>query len=292
MKILVIGKNGQLGQSLKRITHLSNSENIDTYVFVGKEEIDLTDLNSIKSYFANRSYDLIVNCAAYTQVDKAEDDEIQAKLVNYNAVKEIAKIANNKNIALIHISTDYVFDGKSERPYQELDTPNPINIYGKTKLAGENAIKEVMPNNGIIIRTSWVYSEFGNNFVKTMLRLGREKSELSVIGDQIGSPTYASDLADAILKIISFSNKNISTEIYNYSSDGEISWYDFALEIFRIEKLNCKVVNVTTAKYPASIAKRPLYTYLDKEKIYTEFGVKPRCFRSALTECLSCINNS
>lgn len=249
--------------------------------------------SDIDKYFnQTKHFDVVVNCAAYTAVDMAESEQVLSNQVNHLAVRNLARIAHNQQAKLVHISTDYVFDGKSERPYQELDTPNPINIYGKTKLAGENAIKEVMPNNGIIIRTSWVYSEFGNNFVKTMLRLGREKSELSVIGDQIGSPTYASDLADAILKIISFSNKNISTEIYNYSSDGEISWYDFALEIFRIEKLNCKVVNVTTAKYPASIAKRPLYTYLDKEKIYTDFGVKPRCFRSALTECLSCINNS
>tara|TARA_B110000967_G_C18764954_1_gene499874 strand:- start:183 stop:1034 length:852 start_codon:yes stop_codon:yes gene_type:complete len=281
---------------LKKVDHqesLNLRKNVDEFIFVGRDELNLGIDSDIDQYFnQTENFDVVVNCAAYTAVDKAESEQVLANQVNHLAVRKLACIALKQKAKLIHISTDYVFDGKSERPYLESDTTKPINLYGKTKLAGENAIKEVMPNNGIIIRTSWVYSEFGNNFVKTMLRLGREKTELSVICDQIGSPTYASDLADVILNIVRFPNKDHSTEIYNYSNNGEISWYDFALEIFRIEKLNCRVANVTTAKYPATIARRPLNTVLNKAKIYSDFGVRPRSYRSALTECLSCINDA
>ena len=206
MRILVTGKNGQLGRSIQKIvdtdSKIDNNQNYDDFIFVGREDLDLSSESSITHYFDNNKFDIIINCAAYTAVDKAEEEQDLANQVNHLAVKQIAQIAKNQQARLIHISTDYVFDGESEKPYIETDETSPINVYGRTKLAGEQALQEVMPTDALIIRTSWVYSEFGNNFVKTMLRLGRERDELSVVSDQIGSPTYATDLANVILKII------------------------------------------------------------------------------------------
>ena len=279
MKILVTGKNGQLGRSIYKIVNTANGDNLppNEFIFVGREELDLSNNNSIINYFDNHDkFDIIINCAAYTAVDKAEEEQELANQVNHLAVKQLANIANEQKAKLVHVSTDYVFDGESDKPYTEIDKTNPINVYGKTKLAGEKALQEIMPTNAIIIRTSWVYSEFGNNFVSTMLRLGKERDEINVVSDQIGSPTYATDLANAILEIIKskeFREENQTTQIYHYSNEGEMSWYEFAKEIFKIAKIDCKVSPITTEQYPTP-AKRPRNTLMNKAKIVEKFSIK------------------
>ena len=200
MRILITGKNGQLGKSINKVVIHTQQEH--EFVFTGRQELDLSDNDSIDKYFNNNNFDVIINCAAYTQVDKAEEDLDLTNQVNYWAVKKLATIAREKQIKLIHLSTEYVFDGTSKKPYIETDTPNPINTYGNTKLAGEQAIKEIMPVNAIIIRVSWLYSEYGNNFVNTMLRIGKERDDVRVISDQIGSPTYTVDVAKVLLHIV------------------------------------------------------------------------------------------
>jgi len=201
MRILVTGKNGQLGRSIQKLvntdTKIGNNQSSNEFIFVGREELDLSSESGISHYFDNNDkFDIIINCTAYTQVDKAEQEVELANQINHLAVKQLASIASKQQARLIHISTDYVFDGESDKPYTEIDKTNPINVYGKTKLAGEKALQAVMPTNAMIIRTSWLYSEFGNNFVKTMLRLGKERDEINVVSDQIGSPTYATDLTN------------------------------------------------------------------------------------------------
>ena len=293
MRILVTGKNGQLGRSIQKIvntdTKIGNNQSPNEYIFVGKEDLDLSSESSISHYFNNNKFDIIINCAAYTQVDRAEQEAELANQINHLAVKQLASIASNQQARLIHISTDYVFDGESGKPYTETDTPNPINAYGRTKLAGEKALQALMPINAIIIRTSWLYSEYGNNFVKTMLRLGRERDELSVVNDQMGSPTYAADLADAILEIIrhnKFRDAGQTTQIYNYSNEGEISWYEFAKEIFKIEKIGCEVNPVTSQQYPTP-AKRPRNTLMNKDKIVKVFNIKISNWKSSLNTCMT-----
>ena len=258
------------------------------FVFVGRGELDLSREESIASYFDHNNFDVIVNCAAYTAVDKAEEEEKLADQVNHIAVKQLAEIAKAQQAKLIHISTDYVFDGKSDNPYKETDATNPINVYGQTKLAGEQAVQEAMSTNAIIIRTSWVYSEFGNNFVDTMLILGKERVKLSVVSDQIGSPTYATDLANVILEIIQnkeFKRVNQTTQIYHYSNEGEISWYEFAKEIFKITKIECKINPIKTSQYPAT-AERPGNTIASKDKIIDAFGVNIYDWKTSLDTCL------
>jgi len=221
--ILVTGSNGQLGLEIK--TLYSSYEY--KFYFTDRKILDITNQNDIRKYIINNNIDIIINCAAYTAVDKAEEDFENADKVNSIAVRNLAILSNEFGIKLIHISTDYVFDGENFKPYTEDDITNPNGIYGQTKLDGENAMIEYNLTNSIIIRTSWVYSSFGNNFVKTMLRLGKEKDELGVIFDQVGTPTYARDLAKTILDILP-NIKNDKTEIYNYSNKGVLSWYDFA----------------------------------------------------------------
>jgi len=285
MRILVTGKNGQLGKSIHKI--VANNEQTDDFVFVGREELDLSNENNIARYFGGNAFDIIINCTAYTAVDKAEEEQDLANQVNHLAVKQLAQIAKNQQAKLIHISTDYVFDGESDKPYTETDKTSPINVYGKTKLAGEKVLQEVMPTNATIIRTSWVYSEFGNNFVKTMLRLGKERDQISVVSDQIGSLTYATDLAEVILTIINskdYRNKGRqSTEIYHYSNEDKISWYDFAKEIFKMAKIDCKVNPIATDQYPTP-AKRPRCTFMNKDKIIETFGVNIPDWKESLTK--------
>ena len=287
MKILVTGKNGQLGRSIQNL--ISNYDHHE-FILVGRDELDLSSSESISKYFdAHSHFDVIINCAAYTAVDRAEDEAGVADQVNHLAVKQLAEFANSQNAKFIHISTDYVFDGKNESLYLESDNPNPMNVYGKTKLLGEKAAQDTMPNNLIILRTSWVYSEFGNNFVKTMLKLGNEMNEIKVVSDQIGSPTYASDLARAILHIISndnFSKKSFPTEVFHFSNMGETSWSDFAKEIFRLSNLNCKVNPISTDQYPTP-AKRPKNTTLSKEKITNHFKLQIPLWQQSLKECLN-----
>jgi len=294
MRILVTGKNGQLGKSINKIVNTGNGKNNyqqdNEFIFVGREELDLSSESSISHYFdRSNKFDVIINCAAYTAVDKAEEEQELVNQVNHLAVKQLAQIAKSQDSKLIHISTDYVFDGESNKPYKETDATNPINVYGTTKLAGEKALQAVMPTNAIIIRTSWVYSEYGNNFVSTMLRLGKERDEINVVSDQIGSPTYATDLANTILKIISnknYQNKEQSTEVYHYSNEGEISWYDFTKEIFKLAKTNCKVNPITTQQYPTP-AKRPKNTLMNKNKIIEKFGVKNANWKEPLNTCIT-----
>jgi dTDP-4-dehydrorhamnose reductase len=293
MRILVTGKNGQLGRSIQKLvntdTKIDNNQNSNEFIFVGREELDLSSESGISHYFdSSDKFDIIINCAAYTAVDKAEEEQDLANQVNHLAVKQLAQIAKNQQAKLIHISTDYVFDGESDKPYIETDKTNPINIYGKTKLAGEKALQAVMTTNAIIIRTSWVYSEYGNNFVKAMLRLGKERDELSVVSDQIGSPTYATDLAEVILKIIDskeFRKANQTTQIYHYSNDGEISWYDFTKEIFKLAKIDCKVSPITTEQYPTP-AKRPKNTLMNKDKIAKAFSADTSDWKMPLSACV------
>ena len=287
MRILVAGKNGQLGKSINKIVNTTNGDNLPSneFIFVGREELDLSNNNSIINYFDNHNkFDIIINCAAYTAVDKAEKEQELANQVNHLAIKQLAGIVKEQKAKLIHISTDYVFDGESNKPYKETDETNPINVYGKTKLAGEKALQEIMPTNAMIIRTSWVYSEYGNNFVKTMLRLGKERDELNIVSDQIGSPTYATDLAEVILKIINntnYRNKKQSTEIYHYSNEGEISWHDFAKEIFELVDIQCRVNPITTGEYPTP-AQRPKNTVMQNDKIARIFGLKIANWKASL----------
>jgi dTDP-4-dehydrorhamnose reductase len=292
MRILIIGKNGQLGQSINKL--VSENKYNDEFVFVGRGELDLSSESNISHYFSNNDkFDIIINCAAYTQVDKAEKEQELANQINHLAVKQLASIANEQQARLIHISTDYVFDGESDRLYIETDTPNPINVYGKTKLAGEKAIQKIMPINAIIIRTSWLYSEYGNNFVKVMLKLGKERGEISVVSDQIGSPTYATDLAEVILHIIKtkeFKEMGQATQIYLYSNKGEVSWYVFAKEIFKISKIDCKVSSITTQQY-LTLANRPKDTSMNKDKITETFSINISDWKKSLNTCITLKGN-
>ena len=287
MRILIAGKNGQLGKSIHKL--VANTEQTNDFVFVGREELDLSGADNIISYFNQNNFDIIVNCAAHTAVDKAEEEAVLANQINHLAVEQLAQIAKTQQAKLIHVSTDYVFDGESDKPYAETDETNPINVYGKTKLAGEKALQEIMPTNAIIIRTSWVYSEYGNNFVKTMLRLGKERDELNVVSDQIGSPTYATDLANAILDTMqnkAFKEVGQETQVYHYSNMGEISWYEFAKEIFELSGIQCSVSPITTEQYPTP-AKRPKNTLMNKDKIVETFGVNIPDWKESLNTCMS-----
>jgi dTDP-4-dehydrorhamnose reductase len=292
MKILVTGKNGQLGRSIQKTvnadTKIGNNHSPNEYIFAGREDLDLSSESSISHYFGKNKFDIIINCAAYTQVDRAEQEAELANQINHLAVKQLASIASNQRAKLLHISTDYVFNGESGKPYTETDTPNPINVYGRTKLAGEKALQALMPMNALIIRTSWVYSEYGNNFVNTMLRLGKERDELNIVSDQMGSPTYAADLAGVILEIIrhnKFRDVAQTTQIYNYSNEGEISWHEFAKEIFKLAEIDCKVSPITTQQYPTH-AKRPRNTIMKKDKIVTVFNIKISNWKSSLNTCM------
>jgi len=285
-RILVTGKNGQLGKSIQKL--ITNTEQNDDFIFVGREELDLCNESMIDRYFKDNSFDIIINCAAYTQVDKAEEEQKLANQVNHIAVSQLAQIAKNQQAKLIHISTDYVFDGQNNKPYKEIDKTNPINVYGKTKLAGEKVIQKILQVDATIIRVSWMYSEYGSNFVKTMLRLGKERDEINVVSDQIGSPTYATDLAKVILQTIKYRNLNKEhqiTQIYHYSNEGEISWYQFAKEIFKIAKIDCKV-NPIISKYYPTLAKRPKISLMNKSKISHRFDIKIIELRKSLEACI------
>ena len=293
MRVLVTGKNGQLGRSIQKLvntdTRIDNNQSSNDFIFVGREKLDLSSESSISHYFDNNDkFDIIINCAAYTQVDKAEQEAEFANQINHLAVKQLASIANNQQARLMHISTDYVFDGESNKPYVETDIPNPINVYGKTKLAGEQAILKEMSNNAIIIRTSWLYSEFGNNFVNTMLKLGNERDELSIVNDQIGSPTYATDLSNVILSIVQshhFFKKNQETQIYHYSNEGNCTWYEFAEEIFKLTSIKCNLSSISTEQY-LTRSKRPKNTVMNKDKISKAFKINNFNWKDPLKRCL------
>lgn len=279
--ILVTGANGQLG---REIQELSSTYHDNTFTFTDRTQLDITSKEAIKTIVEKESIDVIINCAAYTAVDKAETDEENADKINHQATKNLAEIAKEKNLKLIHISTDYVFDGKNYKPYEEDDQTNPNSIYGKTKLSGEQSIQEISPKDTIMIRTSWVYSSYGANFVKTMLNLGKTKEKLTVINDQVGTPTYAKDLAKAILDIIPQID-NDKPEIYHYSNEGVLSWYDFAKEIMKMAKLQCKIDPIATKDYPTP-ATRPHFSLLNKAKIKQRYQVKVPFWKDSLYECL------
>ncbi len=285
--ILVTGANGQLGSELYALTEQNNYDELSFY-FTDKENLDITDKSKIENFCKENTINVIVNCAAYTAVDKAEDDIQNADAINHLAVRSMAEIAKSQVIQLIHISTDYVFDGSHSTPYIEEDSVNPQGIYGKTKLDGENAMIEICPEKSMIIRTSWVYSSFGNNFVKTMLRLGKQRDELGVIFDQVGTPTYAKNLAESILDIIQFPREYESNnvEIYHYSNEGVCSWYDFAKTIFELSNIRCNVNPITTEQYPTP-AKRPHYSILNKIKIKKDFKLDIPYWKDALKVCLT-----
>ncbi|MCT7574653.1 dTDP-4-dehydrorhamnose reductase [Aliarcobacter butzleri] len=278
--VLITGSNGQLGSEIKELSNLYSYN----FFFTDKTNIDITSKDNVKDFCQTNNINVIINCAAYTAVDKAESDIENADLVNRKAVKKLALVSKELNIKLIHISTDYVFDGKSFKPYCEEFQTNPQSIYGKTKLDGENEMRDINPLNSIIIRTSWVYSYYGNNFVKTMLRLGKEKESLGVIFDQVGTPTYAAHLAKIILDIIP-NIKNDKVEIYNYSNEGVLSWYDFAKEIMKMAKLNCKINPIETYQYPTP-AKRPHFSLLNKKKIKSMFNIEIAYWKDGLDDCL------
>ena len=278
--ILVTGSNGQLGSEVRELS----SEYEYNFFFTDRSNLDITNSKEVIQFIDSNNINTIINCAAYTAVDKAEDDEINADNINHLAVKYLAQIAKEKKIKLIHVSTDYVFDGENFKPYTEDDRTNPNGIYGKTKLDGEKAMQDINPLNSIIIRTSWVYSSFGANFVKTMLRLGKERDSIGVIFDQVGTPTYARDLAKSMLDIIP-NIKNNKVEIYNYSNEGVLSWYDFAKEIMRMAKLKCSINPIETNDYPTP-AKRPHYSLLNKSQIKKEFNLTIPFWKDSLDECL------
>ena len=292
MLILVTGGSGQLAKSIQSLV-IKNKTNHD-FIFISRSELDLADLQSVRSYFNKNKFDLIINCAAYTKVDKAETDQEQANLVNHLAVEKISEIAKKNNTRLIHISTDFVFDGNQSKPYLENDSTSPLNIYGATKLAGENAILSIMKFNAIIIRTSWVYSEYGNNFVDTILRLTKKKKELHIVSDQIGSPTFATDLAQVILFMVTsekLNSKNLTTEVYHYSNEGKCSWYDFTKEIVNISGLKCNIKPINTKDYPAQ-AERPKYVVMSKKKIIQEFDLKINFWQDSLKHCITNLSES
>jgi len=277
-KVLVTGSKGQLGSELR---DLVSDEN---FYFTDRDTLNIADKSTIENFCKEHSIDTIINCAAYTAVDKAEEDVENADRINHLAVKYLAEVAKENGIKLVHVSTDYVFDGENFRPYVESDVTHPNGVYGSTKLAGEEAMKAINPKDSIIIRTSWVYSSFGANFVKTMLRLGKERDTLGVIFDQVGTPTYARDLAKAILDILP-KIKSEKVEIYNYSNEGVLSWYDFAKEIMKMAKIECKVNPIETKAYPTP-AKRPHYSLLNKAKIKETFTIEIPYWKDGLDACL------
>ena len=278
-KILVTGANGQLGMELQQ---LSSSYPHFEFIFTTREELSLDDFDDINTFIANHQPHYFINCAAYTAVDKAESEKALAYKINAEAPAIIATACRKNAVRFIHISTDYVFNGMGKTPYKEDDATDPVNLYGDSKLEGEKKVMLVNPES-IIIRTAWVYSEFGKNFVKTMLRLMADKDQINVVSDQSGTPTYAADLAEAILHIIS--SQQWKAGIYHFSNEGNITWYDFAVAIKELSGSSCKVLPITTSQYPTP-AKRPFYSVLDKTKIQQTFGISVKDWKTSLAICI------
>ena len=286
--ILITGANGQLGSEIQKICGFySDFRFFPTDV----EELDLTDKAAVASFISAHAIDYIVNCAAYTAVDKAEDAVELCYKINRDAVKNLAEAAAGK-AKIIHVSTDYVFDGRATLPYRETDPTHPQSVYGTSKLAGEEVLTALCPES-IIIRTAWLYSVYGNNFVKTMLRLGKERPELRVVFDQQGTPTYAADLAQAILSIIVYAEKtgDFPAGIYHYSNEGATNWFDFTKKILQLAGItSCTVHPITTDQYPVKAA-RPRYSVLDKTKIRETFGIRIPEWEESLQRCIHLLEN-
>jgi dTDP-4-dehydrorhamnose reductase len=281
LNILITGSKGQLGSEILASSALYPFYN---FVFTDIAELNLTSAFKVDQFFLKNNFDVVINCAAYTAVEKAEEEPEIAMLINYEAVANLVRACNKHDIFLVHISTDYVFDGKSPKPYREDDRPNPMTSYGKSKLAGEEAMMSCM-EKGMIIRTSWLYSSFGNNFVKTILKTGAERGVLEVVNDQFGCPTYARDLAVTILDILPQALSSYRFEIYNFADEGECSWYDLAKAALELAEISCKVNPLTSDKYPQK-APRPFYSVLDNTKIKKEFGITIPEWRDSLKDCV------
>ncbi len=292
MNILVTGANGQLGNEMRIVSKRSS----DRYIFTDVEELDITNRDAVMNFVKENDIKVVVNCAAYTNVDKAEDDEATAELINAQAVKHLAEACKSNEATLIHISTDYVFGGnEGNTPRTEDEPVNPTGAYGRTKLHGEQAIQEVGCNY-LIIRTAWLYSEFGNNFVKTMRRLTSERDKLNVVFDQIGTPTYALDLANVIMRFIEIlkkeNNYQLSTVnfqlygVYHFSNEGVISWYDFAKEICELSGNECDIQPCHSNEFPSKV-KRPSYSVLDKTKIKNKLNITIPHWKESLKKCIN-----
>lgn len=288
-RVLVTGKNGQLGQSLQGLADQSELE----LVFVDRQQLDLANNQSIKSYFAAQPpFAAIINAAAYTAVDQAESEPDLAEQVNSQAVAALAAVARRQDSFLLQVSTDYVFDGRTYRPWQETDPTSPLNVYGRSKLAGEQALL-ASGCRGAVVRTSWLYSQYGHNFVRSILHLAQERSELSVVADQIGAPTWAADLAQALLKLVQHELQQLSpsAQLYHYSNAGVCSWYDFATAIVELAELPCRVLPISSAQYP-SPAQRPYYSLLDSSKIRQQLSLDIAHWRQSLATCLAALPNN
>ena len=279
MVVLVTGANGQLGQAIQSVS--GNAPKIN-FVFCSSSELDITNLQSCIEAFERFKPDFCINTAAYTAVDKAESEPEKAHVINVIGTRNIAQVCKRNDAILLHVSTDFVFDGNSIRPYTEQDLPNPTGVYGKTKLEGEKAVQETW-NKHLIIRTSWVYSQFGNNFMKTMLRLASERDKLSVVNDQIGTPTNAVDLAKVLIKMIQYCQTTPIEVfgIYNFSNEGQCSWYDFAKKIFEINTIKIDLQPIASDSYPTP-AQRPAFSVLDKSKIKKAFGIAIKDWEESL----------
>lgn len=283
--VLVTGANGQLGSELRRLT-VDHEANLN-FIYTDVAELDITDLQAVKNFVKDNQVKYIVNCAAYTAVDRAEDDIELCYKINRDAARNLGVAAADNEAKVIHVSTDYVFDGTGSRAYVETDPVSPKSIYGKSKHEGESVLMQACPDS-IIIRTAWLYSVFGNNFVKTMIKLGKERDSLNVVADQTGTPTNAADLAKAIVRILDYSevNSEFKSGIYHYSNEGVTSWYDFTLEIHKDAGItNCNVSPITTDQYPTR-ASRPQYSVLDKSKIKNTFGITIPQWQESLKKCV------
>lgn len=278
-KTIVFGASGQLGQCFKK---LAADRDLDFFIFPVEGEANILDVEAIEKLFATHQPVYAVNCAAYTAVDKAEDDSETALKVNKTGVENLARLCSKYDTTLIHISTDFVFKGDVTSPLKETDAANPISVYGQTKLDGERVIPVLM-DNYFIIRTGWLYSEFANNFVKTMLKLGADRDELKVIADQVGTPTYAIDLAELVIHIIE--SESAAYGIYHYSNEGVASWYDFSKAIFELADNNIKVIPIPTSEYKTR-AVRPAYSVMDKTKVKQTFGLQIPYWRDSLVICI------
>ena len=277
--ILITGANGQLGRCLQDKAQLPEW-NMHQYFYTDVDTLDICDKAQIERFVSEHSIDIIINAAAYTAVDKAEDEVDMANKLNRDAVRNLAEVARKHDCLLMHISTDYVFSGEACHPYKEDDTPAPKSVYGASKLAGEQAIAKV-GCRAIIIRTSWLYSEYGRNFVKTMLQLGRERDEVSVVCDQIGGPTYAGDLAQAVMQCVAADAEHEGVHFYHFANEGVISWYDFAKAIMEISGSRCTVRPIFTGEYPAK-ASRPAYSVFNLRKVKEKFGITIPYWRESL----------
>ncbi|TWO33988.1 dTDP-4-dehydrorhamnose reductase [Seonamhaeicola sediminis] len=277
--ILVTGGNGQLASCIKDIENNYNSYN---FIYTDYEDLDICNKTQLDSFFKAHTLAFCINCAAYTAVDKAESETEKAYLINATGAKNLAEICKDYNVTMVHVSTDFVFQGNTNQSYTENDVTKPISVYGASKLKGEQEIIKTLQNY-FIIRTSWLYSEHGNNFVKTMLRLGKERDELKVVNDQIGTPTYAPDLAEVIMSFIVTKNVNYGT--YHYSNDGVVSWFDFAASIFKLSKVDVKLTPIPSDHFPQD-ANRPKFSVLDKTKIKKELQISIKPWETSLQRCL------